>query len=63
MNDEQSKAYAEYCNNNATVIAMLDNKSRKSKSEIEEGAKAVAVAKAGMEEIAKALNIDLSANK
>lgn len=63
MNDEQSKAYAEYCNNNATVIAMLDNKSRKSKSEIEEGAKAVAAAKAGMEEIAKALNIDLSANK
>ncbi|MEI3162510.1 MAG: copper amine oxidase N-terminal domain-containing protein [Lachnospirales bacterium] len=60
MTEEQAKAYAEYCDNNATVLAMVDNKSRKSKSEIEEGAKAVAAAKAGMEEIAKALNVELS---
>ncbi|MEI3162511.1 MAG: hypothetical protein V8S74_03760 [Lachnospirales bacterium] len=59
MTEEQAKAYTEYCDNNATVLAMVDNKSEKSDSEIEEGAKAVAAAKAGMEEIAKTLNVEL----
>ncbi len=59
MTEEQSKAYTEYCDNNATVLAMVDNKSRKSKFEVEEGAKAVAAARAGMEEIAKTLNVEL----
>ena len=59
MTEEQAKAYTEYCDNNATVLAMVDNKSRKSKLEVEEGTKAVATAKAGMEKIAKTLNVEL----